>query len=157
MLPEAAYRDLFAYQFKGVRETPLSFGRADVTFSEGMVDRIFVVEVEPYATWRHGVRQALAYSAMTGKRNVVGGWSRTPTYAPALATYGQITREMAQDLYDKTRGTLALFLLEEMTWRQITDRPRRKHVPADDAAIKTELARIQSELRRRVVPFKRSA
>jgi len=107
--PEATYRDLFVAQYDGVAEVRLAFGRADVV-SAGIV-----VEVEPFATWRSGIRQALAYAAMTP-------WRHLPKLEPAVAIYGDLVGDTAIDLYLRTRDYLRLYLFNEGTWHHVTSR-----------------------------------
>src|SRR5487761_1268337 len=73
-LEEHRLRDKLAAQLHGITEAVLPYGRADVLTASA------VFEVEPVKNWRHGVRQALAYSAQTN-------------LPPAVALFGPVTAD----------------------------------------------------------------
>lgn len=144
MLPESVYRDLFVRQYDGVPEVRVPFGRIDVVAtavtSAGIarngepytvwLSRL-VVEVEPLASWQHGVRQALAYAAITvGRKRHPLGEGR---YSPAVAIYGDIAEPLARRLFRQTHPYIELFLLSGTTWVHIPD-PRVAGAPYQPAS-----------------------
>lgn len=104
---EAQYRDELAAQIGGTIEVRLDFGRCDI-----MHDAHGVFEVEPYQGWRHGVQQALAYSALA---DVTGN----------IAIYGVPSGEKAAVIFDVLRKStkLQLWLRNETgEWVHVVDR-----------------------------------
>lgn len=114
---EAVVRDHFANRYVRARvEVRTTFGRIDVETPD------MVVEVEPFATWRHGVRQALAYAQETGKR-------------PAVAIYGAMTPAEAARIWDQCGGLVTVFLLDHHRWvriRSAEQAERRWSAPPDN-------------------------
>jgi hypothetical protein len=105
-IPEHVLRDQLAKQVQGVTEASLSYGRADVLTATA------VFEVEPVRTWRHGVRQALAYSAECG-------------LPPSLALFGAAHHEDVLKIYLKLRDgkpTIRLWWHARNSWQSITAR-----------------------------------
>jgi hypothetical protein len=101
MIRESIVRDHFASRYVRARvEVRTTFGRIDVMTDE------FVVEVEPFATWRHGVRQALAYAQETGKR-------------PAVAVYGDIDSHSGARMWRDCAGLVTIFMLDHRTWTRV--------------------------------------
>lgn len=101
MIKEHIVRDHFASRFVRARvEVRTTFGRIDVETPD------MVVEVEPFATWRHGVRQALAYAQETGKR-------------PAVAIYGDMTAGEAARIWEQCGGLVIVYLLDHHRWVRI--------------------------------------
>lgn len=101
MIREAIVRDHFASRYVRAKvEVKTTFGRIDVVTDE------FVVEVEPFATWRHGVRQALAYAQETGKK-------------PAIAVYGDIDRYAGAKMWQDCAGLVTIFMLSYRTWTRV--------------------------------------
>lgn len=101
---ESVVRDHFAARYaRAWTEVRTKFGRIDVVTDD------FVIEVEPFTTWRHGVRQALAYAQETGKR-------------PALAVYGEMTPSDGARLWDDCSGLVTLFMLNGQRWERIQRR-----------------------------------
>jgi hypothetical protein len=105
VLLEHRLRDQLAKQVNGVTEATLGYGRADVLTAET------VFEVEPMKAWRHGVRQTLGYSAMTGCK-------------PAIALFGKATPDQVLRIYMKLRdGRPAIELWWwNGRWNRITNR-----------------------------------
>lgn len=95
---EAEARDHFARQMKGTTEIPVAFGRVDVVIT-GAYGTEQVVEVEPYSSYPNGVRQALAYERVTGKR-------------AAVAIYGALTADQARSLATRLSTWCELYLLD---------------------------------------------
>lgn len=83
-LLEHDLRDALATQTGGVTEATLTYGRADI------MTTTFAFEVEPFASWRHGARQALTYAVQTDT-------------IPALALFGNATRDQMTTVYEITR------------------------------------------------------
>lgn len=100
MVHESRVRDHFAARYRGRTEVQTDFGRVDVVLPDE------VVEVEPFVTWRHGVRQALAYAQETGKR-------------PAVAVYGSIPPQAAERVWERCAGLVGLYLLDRVKWHRI--------------------------------------
>lgn len=94
---EREARDHFAAQMGGQTEVGVAFGRVDALI-ESVYGKV-VVEVEPYARYPHGVRQALAYARMTH-------------HAPGLAVYGKLDADQARSLATRVRGWCDLYLLD---------------------------------------------
>jgi len=94
---EAEARDHFARQMYGQTEIGVAFGRVDVVI-DGPRGRRQVVEVEPFSSYPNGVRQALAYAAMTD-------------HDAAIAVYGALTADQARSLATRLSGWCALYLL----------------------------------------------
>lgn len=149
--PERVYRDLFVRDVRGsVPEVWLGFGRVDiVTWTE-------VVEVESITTWRSGVRQALAYSAMTPYHAV-------PKLTPAVALFGELSAERAIGIYVLLRDRgISLYLFNGSRWERVSSRraaSRRWHLlpaiepvpfPAMDADDIDQAARLLDVGRRTV-------
>lgn len=100
-IKESRVRDHFASRYVRARmEVSTAFGRIDVMTPE------FAIEVEPFATWKHGVRQALAYAQETGLR-------------PAVALYGDMTPNEAARVWDLCSGLVTVFLLDHTRWTRI--------------------------------------
>jgi len=95
---EAEARDHFARQMKGTTEIPVAFGRVDVIIV-GAYGTQQVVEVEPYSSYPNGVRQALAYERVTGKR-------------AAVAVYGPLNADQARSLATRLSTWCELYLLD---------------------------------------------
>lgn len=100
-LPESAYRDLFAAQYRGKIEVRVPLGRIDVLTTD------YAVEVEPYGTWRHGARQALGYGEQVRQQ-------------AALAIYGDIDWKACPAVHLHLRGLLKLFVLSDTKWCPVT-------------------------------------
>jgi len=109
-LLEHELRDRLAGQLGGITEAVLPYGRADVLTASA------VFEVEPYRSWRHGVRQALAYSAQTG-------------LPPAVALFGAVTEEGILNVFGKLVGRfgsspvrvpVALWWWDRTRWEAVT-------------------------------------
>jgi hypothetical protein len=73
-LLEHHLRDELARHLDGCTEAYLPYGRADVA------TETHVIEVEPARSWRHGVRQALAYASQCD-------------LSPGLALFGTASRD----------------------------------------------------------------
>lgn len=133
---ESVVRDHFAATFHGCTEVPTDFGRIDVELPTE------VVEVEPFASWRHGVRQALAYAQETGKR-------------PAVAVYGSIPASEALAMWRKCSGLVALYILDHHRWVRVaaeSDTDRWWQMPPDDLKYRPRRpARRLSPLHRQAV------
>jgi hypothetical protein len=118
---EHRVRDHFAARYvRAKTEARMDFGRVDVMTEE------FAVEVEPFATWKHGVRQALAYAQESGKR-------------PAVAIYGDITGNEATRVWNQCAGLVTVFLLDGDRWYRIRSAEqayRQWAAPPDDLAAK---------------------
>ena len=125
---ESVLRDHFAARYIVSRtEVRTDFGRVDV-IADG-----FAVEVEPVARWRHGVRQALAYSKETGLH-------------PAVALYGDISADLATHIYRKCSAAhVTVFLLDRRRWYRIRSfeqaERRWSPPPSDLVAVKRTYAR----------------
>ncbi len=117
MIREAIVRDHFASRYVRAKvEVRTTFGRIDVLTDE------FVVEVEPFTTWRHGVRQALAYAQETGKK-------------PAVAVYGDIDPHAGARMWHDCAGLVTIFMLDYRTWtriRSLTHAMYPKSAPPSD-------------------------
>ena len=132
MLPEAAYSDLFALQYKGQREFQVRFGRVDV-LTIG-----YAVEVEAYGSWSEGARQAMAYAHQVNRlcltiRKSWDGPTPEPV-EPAVAVYGSLAGSDVQHLFRRAGGVLALFVLRGTVWTHIrsnTDARRAARMGAD--------------------------
>lgn len=74
VLLEHRLRDDLARQLDGCTEPKLPYGRADIA------TETHAIEVEPLKSWRHGIRQALAYAAQCD-------------LAPGLALFGAADAE----------------------------------------------------------------
>lgn len=117
-LEEHRLRDKLAFQLGGITEANLPYGRADVLTTTA------VFEVEPSKNWRHGVQQALAYSAQTG-------------LPPAIALFGAIHHTDLLKRYIQLRGdwwrdnasTIALWWWTGQTWAHISSRTRCRNMP----------------------------
>ena len=123
--PESYYRGLFASQYDGEVEVRVPFGRVDVVayVPWGSKDRwgsqpalgALAIEVEPVATWRHGVRQALAYAAQVSH-------DRKPyKYKPAVALYGDIGPRMLRKIKRQTRWLCEVFVFDGGRWRHVNE------------------------------------
>jgi hypothetical protein len=115
-IPEALVRDHFAATFDGRTEVRTTFGRVDVVLGD------LVVEVEPFRTWRHGVRQALAYAQESGK-------------LPGVAIYGAMSRVDAGRIWDQCSGLVTVYLLDGTRWRKVAQASDtdREWAPPPDA------------------------
>ena len=124
-LPESHFRDLFAAQYDGETEVRVPFGRIDVVASIpfGSLDRrgsqyflgLLAIEVEPVATWQHGVRQALAYAAQLSQM-------KKPYKAkPAIAIYGEIQPAMLRKIKRQTRRLCEVFIFDNARWRHVNE------------------------------------
>lgn len=112
-LPEHDLRDRLAKQLGGITEASLPFGLADVLTANT------VFEVEPCGSWRHGVRQALAYSAQTD-------------LPPAVALFGRGTPGEVLKLYKELGGNwppIGLWWWTGYTWTQVTSRRSCRFMP----------------------------
>jgi hypothetical protein len=106
VLLEHRLRDKLAKRINGVTEATLGYGRADVLTAET------VFEVEPMMAWRHGVRQALGYAAMTGCK-------------PAVGLFGKASADQVLRIYTKLRDgkpPIELWWWSGMQWNRITNR-----------------------------------
>jgi hypothetical protein len=104
--PEHLLRDILARTVRGLTEGNLDYGRPDV------INGQTVFEVESLATWRHGVRQVLAYMAQTGLE-------------PALALFGEARSERVLKMYLKLRDShprIHLWWFSTNRWEPITSR-----------------------------------
>ena len=121
MIREAIVRDHFASRYVRAKvEVRTTFGRIDVLTDE------FVVEVEPFTTWRHGVRQALAYAQETGKK-------------PAVAVYGDIDMQSGARMWRDCAGLVTIFMLNYRTWTRVRNLEQAmypKAAPPSDLAPK---------------------
>lgn len=136
-LPESVYRDLLVAQLGGKAEVALAFGRADA-----MIPLYLVVEVEPFTRWREGVRQALAYAAMTG---VDAGYATFPKMQPCIAIYGSMRAEDARKVWDRVWRFTSVLFLRGTEWARITSgrEAERSFMVGSDADI---LAALESRL-----------
>lgn len=100
-IPESVVRDHLNLTLRGRVEVAVPFGRVDI------VTDTHVFEVEPFATWRHGARQALAYSAQTGLR-------------PAVAVYGDMSPAWVDEMFESCRDMLDVWVLDDDRWAHIT-------------------------------------
>lgn len=115
---EHRLRDVLAAQLGGITEAVLPFGRADVLTANA------VFEVEPYKTWRNGVRQALAYSAQIG-------------LPPAVALFGNVTRPGMLAVLEKLQGgrhrtgsaPVSLWWWSGSQWARISGRAKCADMP----------------------------
>lgn len=83
---ESHYRDLLAAHVAGRIEVTIPLGgRADV------MTETDVWEVEPLGSWKHGLRQAIGYAALSGLRGNV-------------AVYGRLSADAAADLFETLRA-----------------------------------------------------
>jgi hypothetical protein len=126
-LAERDYRDLLALQFGGQIEVRVPFGRVDVVVDvlglwvqeangRRAIPSLLAVEVEPFGSWREGVRQALAYAPQ-----VTRGEGRQKRKArPALAIYGEIPAAAARAIKASlTDLHVELFVLDGLVWTPI--------------------------------------
>jgi hypothetical protein len=146
---ESVVRDHFAARYAHPRiEHKTEFGRIDVVV-DGMA-----VEVEPVRRWRHGVRQAFAYSKETG-------------LAPALALYGDVDARLSWEIYRLVGRRLALFMLHRRRWYRVASfeqadrawaappddlspiryvRPSRRESPTRDADMRRAVAAMDAAM-----------
>lgn len=116
---EHLLRDELARQIRGITEAQLEFGRADILTADA------VFEVESAAKWRHGARQALAYSAECG-------------LPPSLALFGQADREQVRRVLIKLTNCtpqIALWWHTGHSWNRLTARKQCRDMPPLDAVI----------------------
>jgi hypothetical protein len=105
-LTEHHLRDALARQLGGITEACLPYGRADVMTPTA------VFEVEPYRSWRNGIRQALGYSAQCG-------------LPPGVALFGKVHHEALLKLYLRLRDgrpPIALWWWNGGRWESIGSR-----------------------------------
>lgn len=102
---ESPWIAALARQIGGIAEVVLPAGRADVATDS------HVYEVEPVKSWRHGARQAFAYSGMTG-------------LSPALALFGKADYvQIYVTVRDRMPG-LDLWVWRFHQWDHVTSRVR---------------------------------
>lgn len=119
-LLEHRLRDDLARKLGGVTEAVLPYGRPDVLTASQ------VIEVEPLKSWRHGVRQVLAYSQQTD-------------LPPVLALFGRIDQPGVLRLYLKLRdGHPAVELWwHGFVWQDITSRRACRSMPEPEPLVRT--------------------
>ena len=99
---ESLVRDHLNQVLFGRTEYPVPFGRVDI-----LTDR-YAVEVEPYESWQHGARQALAYAMQTQRQ-------------PLLAVYGSMTTNDIARMSRRCSGMLTLWVLDHDRWKDLSD------------------------------------
>lgn len=107
-LLEHRLRDDLARDVHGLIEVVLPYGRVDVATDQ------HVIEVEPAAQWRKGVRQALAYSAQCPRE-------------PGLALFGAAHRDAVLRIYLTLRDNwppIALWWRDGTRWEAVSSRRR---------------------------------
>lgn len=136
---EHALSDDLAHDLQALIEVRLPFGRADIATES------LVFETEALATWRHGVRQVLAYHAQTG-------------LAPCLALFGEAHRVEVLKMFLRLQSatpSIQLWWRSRHVWCHLqTKRDCRKmyapeiyeHVPSEPVVYELRDALTQAAL-----------